>query len=90
MRALVCTAYGSTDQLEIQEMDDPVPGEGQVLVDVKAASINFADVLAIAGKYQVKSDPPFVPGAEAAGVIEAVGPGVDQHAVGDRVMVSAC
>ena len=89
MRALVCTAYGSTDQLEVQEMDDPVPGEGQVLVDVKAASINFADVLAIAGKYQVKSDPPFVPGAEAAGVIEAVGPGVDQHAVGDRVMVSA-
>jgi NADPH2:quinone reductase len=88
MRALVCKEYGPPESLVIEEHDDPVPGEGQVLVDVAAAGINFPDVLSIAGKYQVKTPTPFVPGNEAAGVVSAVGSGVDQYTVGDRVIIN--
>jgi len=88
MRALVCNEYGTPDKLVVEEMDDPVPGEGQVLVSVKAAGINFGDVLTVAGKYQVKPPTPFVPGIEAAGVVEALGPDADQFSVGDSVMVT--
>ncbi len=88
MRALVCNEYGPPDALVIEEHDDPQPGEGQVLVDVHAAGINFPDVLAIAGMYQVKTEPPFVPGNEAAGVVSAAGPGVSQFAIGDKVIVN--
>jgi NADPH2:quinone reductase len=88
MRALVCEEYGPPELLVIEERDDPVPGEGQVVVDVAAAGINFPDVLAIAGKYQVKTPTPFVPGNEAAGVISAVGPDVTRFAVGDKVIIN--
>ncbi len=88
MRALVCKEYGTPDKLVVEEIEDPVPGEGQILVAVKAAGINFGDVLTIAGKYQVKPPTPFVPGIEAAGVIEALGPGVDHFSVGDSVMTT--
>jgi NADPH2:quinone reductase len=88
MRALVCNKYGPPDSLVIEDMDDPVPGEGQVLVDVAAAGINFPDVLVIAGKYQVKVPTPFVPGNEAAGVVAAIGPGVTQFAEGDKVIIN--
>lgn len=88
MRALVCEEYGTVDNLTVKEIEDPVPGEGQILVAVKAAGINFGDVLTIAGKYQVKPPTPFVPGVEAAGVIEALGPGTDQFSVGDTVMAT--
>ena len=71
MRALVCTEYGPPESLVIEERDDPAAGEGEVLVDVAAAGINFPDVLIIAGKYQVKTPTPFVPGNEAAGVVSA-------------------
>lgn len=87
MRALVCNAYGPPESLVIEELEDPVPGKGQVVVDVAAAGINFPDVLMIAGKYQVKTPPPFVPGNEAAGVVSAVGEGVERIKVGDRVIV---
>jgi NADPH2:quinone reductase len=76
MRALVCNAYGPPESLKIEELDDPVPGNGEILIDVAAAGINFPDVLSIAGKYQVKTPPPFIPGNEAAGVVTAVGDGV--------------
>ena len=89
MRALVCKEYGPPESLVIEEHDDPVPGEGQVLVDVEAAGINFPDVLSIAGKYQVKTPTPFVPGNEAAGVVCAVGAGVSQYAVGDKVIINS-
>jgi NADPH2:quinone reductase len=72
----------------IEERDDPVPGDGQILVDIKAAGINFPDVLSIAGKYQVKTPTPFVPGNEAAGIVSAVGPGVTQYAVGDKIIIN--
>ena len=67
MRALVCKEYGPPDSLQIEQLQDPVAGQGEVLVEVAAAGINFPDVLAIAGKYQVKTPLPFVPGNEAAG-----------------------
>ncbi len=88
MRALVCKEYGPPESLVIEEMDDPVPGDGQLLIDVAAAGINFPDLLVIAGKYQDKTPPPFIPGNEAAGTVAAVGPGVSQFAVGDRVMIT--
>lgn len=88
MRALVCNAYGPPESLKIEELDDPVPGNGEILIDVAAAGINFPDVLSIAGKYQVKTPPPFIPGNEAAGVVTAVGDGVARYQVGDKVIVA--
>ncbi len=88
MRALVCNAYGSTDELLIEERDDPVAGDGQVAIDIKAAGINFPDILAVAGEYQDKTPPPFVPGNELAGVISAVGPNVAGLAVGDKLIAA--
>jgi NADPH2:quinone reductase len=90
MRALVCKEYGppEPDTLVIEDIDDPVPGQGQVLVDVEAAGINFPDVLVIAGKYQVKAPTPFVAGNESAGTVSAVGPTVTQFAVGDKVIIN--
>ena len=73
----------------IEEQDDPVVASGQVLVDVAAAGINFPDVLAIAGQYQVKTPPPFIPGNEAAGVVAAVGAGVTRYSVGDKVIINS-
>lgn len=86
MRALVCNAYGPPDSLVIEERDDPAAAPKQLVVEVAAAGINFPDVLVIAGKYQVKTEPPFIPGNEAAGVVAAVGDGVKGFAVGDRVV----
>ena len=86
MRALVCREYGSFENLTIEEWDDPVPGEGEVVFDVHAAGLNFADILGIAGQYQVKEPPPFIAGNEAAGVVSAVGPGVSRLKAGDRII----
>ena len=86
MRALVCNEYGPPEKLLIEEQDDPTPGDGQVLVAIKAAGINFPDVLMIGGTYQVKIPPPFVPGGETAGIVEAVGNGVTRYKPGDRVI----
>jgi NADPH2:quinone reductase len=87
MRALVCTKIGGEDHLEVQD-DWPVPdcGPRQVRIDVAAASVNFPDVLIIRDLYQIKREPPFVPGNESAGVITEVGEGVESFAVGDRVL----
>ncbi len=87
MRALVCNELGPTDKLVIEEQADPVAGPGQVLVQVHAAGINFPDILVIKGLYQVKIEPPFIPGNEAAGIITAVGDGVKHYKTGDRVMI---
>jgi len=86
MRALVCKEFGSFENLAIEELDDPVPGDRDIAFDVRAAALNFADVLSVAGKYQVKTPPPFVPGNEAAGVVTAVGKDVSRFKVGDRVI----
>jgi NADPH2:quinone reductase len=87
MRALICNQLGPTDQLVIEECPDPVAGPGEVLVKLHAAGINFPDILVIKGLYQVKIEPPFIPGNEAAGIIAAVGDGVRHYQVGDRVMI---
>jgi NADPH2:quinone reductase len=89
MRALVCNAYGRPDDLVIEERPDPVAGPGQIVVDVKAAGLNFPDLLVIAGQYQTRIPPPFIPGHEAAGVVTAIGEGVEGAAVGDEVMFTA-
>ncbi len=88
MRALICNSYGSTDELRIEDRDDPVAGTGQVVIDIRAAGINFPDILAIAGEYQDKTPPPFIPGNEAAGLISAVGENVTGYAVGDKVIAA--
>jgi NADPH2:quinone reductase len=86
MRALVCKAYGSPDDLIVEDRPDPQPATGEVVIDVGAAGLNFPDMLVIAGQYQVRIPPPFVPGHEAAGVVAAIGDGVDGLDIGDKVM----
>jgi NADPH2:quinone reductase len=87
MRALVCHRYGPADQLTVEERPDPEPAADEVLVDIRAAGLNFPDFLNIQGLYQVKTPPPFIPGSEAAGVVAAVGSAVTRFRPGDAVMV---
>ncbi|BBZ72481.1 NADPH:quinone oxidoreductase family protein [Mycobacterium paraseoulense] len=75
MRAVVCRSYGAPEDLVLEDVDEPVPGPGQLLVRVRAAAVNFPDVLFIAGKYQVKIPPPFIPGNEIAGEVIKAGDG---------------
>src|SRR6185436_8121100 len=80
------TRFGGPDELEFQDLPDPTPGSGEVVVAVKSAALNFFDTLIIAGKYQLKPPFPFSPASESAGVIESVGAGVTGLAAGDRVL----
>ena len=87
MQAVVCTALTGLDGLALAERPDPgAPGAGEVRIRIAAAGLNYADLLVTQGKYQVKHAPPFVPGFELAGTIEAVGPQVTQVKTGDRVI----
>ena len=86
MKALLCKAYGPPESLVVEEVPDPQPGPGEVVIAVTAASVNFPDVLIIDNKYQVKPPLPFSPGCEAAGVVHRVGDGVTNVKPGDRVM----
>ena len=86
MKALLCTRYGTPDDLTLAEIPDPVAGPGEVVVRVEAAALNFFDTLIIANKYQTKPPLPFSPAAECAGTVEALGGGVTNFAIGDRVM----
>ena len=86
MRALLSTASGGPDTLELTELPDPIPGKGQVLIAVRACAINYPDVLIIEDKYQFKPQRPFAPGGEIAGTIEALGEGVTDWQIGERVM----
>lgn len=88
MRRVVCREIGPPDRLEIETVDAPQPRAGQVVVEVRAAGVNFVDALLVAGKYQIKMTPPFTPGSEVAGEIVAVGDDVDGWSVGDRVTAS--
>jgi NADPH2:quinone reductase len=86
MKAVLCTRWGSPDDLEVAELPDPVAGPGEAVVRVAAAALNFFDTLIIAGKYQHKPAFPFSPASEFAGVVDSVGTGVIGLAPGDRVM----
>jgi NADPH:quinone reductase len=85
MRAIRCNQYGPPDTLTLEALPDLTPGPGQVVIDVKAAAVNFPDVLIIENKYQMKPTLPFTPGAEVAGVVRAAGDGV-KLAPGTRVV----
>jgi NADPH:quinone reductase len=75
MRAVICRSYGAPEDLAVEDVADPVPGPGQLVVRVRAAAVNFPDVLLIAGKYQIKIPVPFTPGSELAGEVLAAGEG---------------
>src|SRR5512137_2214606 len=86
MKAVLCKAFGPPDTLVYEEVPSPVAGKGEVVVTVKAASLNFPDVLIIQNKYQFKPPLPFSPGSELAGVVKEVGEGVSHVKPGDRVI----
>lgn len=89
MKALLSKATGGPETLVLEDVADPVAGPGEILVAVKACSVNFPDVLVIEDKYQFKPQRPFAPGNDIAGVVEAVGEGVTEWKVGDRILGSA-
>ena len=86
MKAVLCKQFGPPDSLVVEEVPSPKAGTGEVVVAVKAASLNFPDVLIIQNKYQFKPPLPFSPGSELAGVVKEVGSGVTGFKPGDRVM----
>jgi len=85
MRAVVCEQFGGPDVLKVRALPTPEPGPGQVRIRLHASGVNFPDGLIVAGSYQTKLEPPFVPGGEGAGVVDAVGEGVTAFVPGDRV-----
>jgi NADPH:quinone reductase len=88
MRAAMLRSFGPPENLEVTEVDDPVPGPGEVVVDVHACGVNFPDVLMVQDLYQFKPPLPFAPGGEVSGIVSAVGDDVSDVAVGDRVAAS--
>ena len=86
MKAVQCVEHGPPEKLVVNDVPVPEPGKGQVRVRVHAAGVNFPDTLIIQNLYQFKPALPFSPGGEAAGVVDAVGEGVDDLKPGDRVV----
>jgi NADPH2:quinone reductase len=85
MRAVVCKAFGPPETLVVEDLPSPSPGPGEAVISVKAAGVNFPDLLIIQNRYQFKPALPFSPGSEVAGVVKAVGAGVTQWKPGDAV-----
>jgi NADPH:quinone reductase len=88
VKALLCREYGPIDRLRVEEVPSPRPGPAEVVVEVKASSLNFPDALIVQGLYQVKPPLPFSPGMEVAGVVSEVGAEVRNLRRGDRVIAS--
>jgi NADPH:quinone reductase len=87
MKAVICEAFGGPEVLALREVPDPPPpGPGELQVRIQARGVQYVDVLMLAGKYQFRPEPPFIPGSEGAGEVVAVGPGVTGFKPGDRVM----
>ena len=89
MKAVLCKAWGLPESLVVEEVPSPVPGPGEVLIEVHAAGVNFPDTIIIQKKYQFVPELPFSPGGEVAGIVKAVGEGVKTCKPGDRVIGSA-
>jgi len=88
MRALICRAWGSIEDLTVEEVPPPTPAADEVVIDVRATSVNYADSIMVAGKYQTRPPLPFSPGLETAGVVAGRGAGVTRFQPGDRVMAT--
>ncbi|MFP5406976.1 MAG: NADPH:quinone oxidoreductase family protein, partial [Gammaproteobacteria bacterium] len=88
MKAVLCKEWGPPESLVVEEVPSPVPGPGEVLIEVHAAGVNFPDTLIIQKKYQFQPPLPFSPGGEVAGVVKSVGEGVRHQKPGDRVIGS--
>ena len=87
MKAVVCDAFGGPEVLALREVPDPpLPGSGELQVRIQARGVQYVDVLMLAGKYQFRPEPPFIPGSEGAGEVVAIAPGVTGFNPGDRVM----
>src|SRR3984893_4883549 len=87
MKAVVCEAFGGAEVLALREVPDPPPpGPGELQVRIQARGVQYVDVLMLAGKYQFRPEPPFIPGSEGAGEVVTIGPGVISFKPGDRVM----
>jgi NADPH:quinone reductase len=86
MKAVLCKAWGPPETLAVEEVPSPTPGKGRVVVAVRAAGVNFPDVLIVQNKYQIKPELPFTPGSEIAGVVKRVGEGVHGFMPGDPVI----
>ena len=87
MRAIVCEKHGMPEDLVLKDIPSLVPGDKEVVVQVKACSINFPDTLIIQGKYQFQPPLPFTPGGDVAGIIKEVGEGVKNFKIGDEVIL---
>jgi NADPH:quinone reductase len=85
VRAMLVKQFGALEQMSLEDLPTPVPGQGEVLIDARAIGVNFPDLLVIEGTYQILPELPFSPGKEVAGVVRAVGPGVASPNVGERV-----
>jgi NADPH2:quinone reductase len=86
MKAVLCKQFGPPDSLLVEDLPSPRAGPGEAVISVKAASLNFPDVLIIQNKYQFKPPLPFSPGSELAGVVKEIGPGVQGWRPGDKVI----
>jgi NADPH2:quinone reductase len=85
MKAIICKKFAPVSELVWEEVADPVAGPGEIVVDVKAAGLNYPDNLIVRGLYQFQPERPFSPGHEGSGVVSSVGPDVKMHRVGDSV-----
>lgn len=88
MKAVVCKEFAPYQQLTVEDVEDPVAEAGHIVIDVKAAGVNFPDILLVEGKYQMKPPLPFIPGGEVSGTVSAIGEGVQGFKLGDRVVAA--
>jgi len=88
MRAIICTKFDSPKKLKISEAEDPIPGDKEVLISIKAVGLGYVDALTVAGLYQIKPSLPFIPGNEVAGIVEKTGDEVKHLRVGQRVIAT--
>ena len=88
MRAVICRAWGAVESLTVEDVSPPSPARDEVLIDVRATSVNYADSIMVAGKYQTRPPFPFSPGLETAGVVARCGDGATRFRPGDRVMAT--